>query len=1046
MELCTGTDAESQYRTIDLVLSDANGTVTQITYGDVAGPNGNVTGLYPTKTEVAANYSTLKRTSEATFDFYTGAVLTTTDVDNGVTNATEYDALGRPTKAISALGVTGLEAWTQTEYDDINRRVVVRSDLETKGDGKKVAVQFFDQLGRVRLSKTLEDATNQSATNETDGIKVQTRYKTVSGYTYQLSSNPYRANFPANETDPTMGWTLSTAWSTGRRSEVQTFSGGALPVAFGGSNQNSTGIIRTDIDANTTLVTDQAGKQRRSVTNALGQLIRVDEPDANGNLGSVASPTQPTFYSFDALNNLTVVTQGIQTRTFLYSSLSRMISETSPEAGTTTYEFDNGGNPTRKTDSRGVSTNFSYDALGRVTQKTYMGESGYTTPTITYIYDEWDHSKGKLTKISSSISETRFLSFDVAGRVTSSRQTTDGEDYDLQYSYNLAGMLVEQTYPSGRKVRNVFEGDSNLSMVQSRKSENQGYFNYAKNFAYNPTGAVTSMQLGNGNWQETAFNSRLQATQIAQGTTNGATNVLKLDLDYGSTQNNGNLISQTITIPGLAQPFIQTYTYDTLNRLTSATETNNSNQTWKQTFTFDRFGNRNFDEVNTTTLPKECNGNTEMCSVDRKLFNPSISPTTNRLNTSEDHGFDNAGNTTGDAHGRTFKYDGENKQYEVRDSGSQVIGQYYFDGAGKRVKKVVPSSGEVTVFVYDVGGNLSVEYSTNLSETQQVTYVTSDQLGSPRIKTDQNGAVVARNDYHPYGEEVSTSQRTQGLGYKSDDLRQRFTSYQRDEEIDLDFAEARMYSNRNGRFTTCDPIRNSKDHPANPQRWNLYIYVINNPLRLVDIDGEKPRTVNIFLGIKVKPGHLTPEGMKEWRELAKRPPKGVKVNIYTMDEGTATAKEFIKSISTENTTTIYFGHAYGDDTMGRGKGGVGLEFYDSQVAQADQVGKNEGKTVGLANVDAKGDSIGVFACDSGKTFDNLGSSKGTALVSMQNGPDLGTGIDALQQTALEFTRTAIRGSTPQASRDSAQAVFFANSHTGDGNKDNPGVTIRRLEQ
>ena len=87
----------------------------------------------------------------------------------------------------------------------MDRYIVVRSDLETKEDGRKEATQFFDQLGRVRLAKTLEDATTQSATNETDGIKVQTRYKTVAGYTYQLSSNPYRANYSANETGLDIG-------------------------------------------------------------------------------------------------------------------------------------------------------------------------------------------------------------------------------------------------------------------------------------------------------------------------------------------------------------------------------------------------------------------------------------------------------------------------------------------------------------------------------------------------------------------------------------------------------------------------------------------------------------------------------------------------------------------------------------------------------------------------------------------------------------------------------------------------------------------------
>jgi len=46
-----------------------------------------------------------------------------------------------------------------------------------------------------------------------------------------------------------------------------------------------------------------------------------------------------------------------------------------------------------------------------------------------------------------------------------------------------------------------------------------GLWNYAKNFTYNPAGAVTSMQLGNGRWESTQFNSRLQPTQIGLGAT-----------------------------------------------------------------------------------------------------------------------------------------------------------------------------------------------------------------------------------------------------------------------------------------------------------------------------------------------------------------------------------------------------------------------------------------------------------------------------------------------------------------------------------------------
>ena len=77
------------------MMTDAKGVQTQIMYGPVTGPNGTVTGLYPTQT-VSAYGTPLARTSAAAYDFYTGAVTSATDVDNNISTAMEYDALGRP--------------------------------------------------------------------------------------------------------------------------------------------------------------------------------------------------------------------------------------------------------------------------------------------------------------------------------------------------------------------------------------------------------------------------------------------------------------------------------------------------------------------------------------------------------------------------------------------------------------------------------------------------------------------------------------------------------------------------------------------------------------------------------------------------------------------------------------------------------------------------------------------------------------------------------------------------------------------------------------
>ena len=103
---------------------------------------------------------------------------------------------------------------------------------------------------------------------------------------------------------------------------------------------------------------------------------------------------------------------------------------------------------------------------------------------------------------------------------------------------------------------------------------------------------VCNWAIENGN-RNRPSNNRLQPTQIALGTTPGGTDKLNLVFTYGGATNNGNVLSQTITVPGLSQPFIQNYTYDELNRLSSATETNNGSGTWSQIFGYDRYGNRN---------------------------------------------------------------------------------------------------------------------------------------------------------------------------------------------------------------------------------------------------------------------------------------------------------------------------------------------------------------------------------------------------------------------------------------------------------------------
>jgi RHS repeat-associated protein len=69
----------------------------------------------------------------------------------------------------------------------------------------------------------------------------------------------------------------------------------------------------------------------------------------------------------------------------------------------------------------------------------------------------------------------------------------------------------------------------------------------------------------------------------------------------------------------------------------------------------------------------------------------------------------------------------------------------------------------------------------------------------------------------------------------------RFTGKERDAETELHYFGARYYRSVWGRFTSVDPVMNREAALRDPQRWNRYSYVLNNPLALADPDGRDPQ-------------------------------------------------------------------------------------------------------------------------------------------------------------------------------------------------------------
>jgi RHS repeat-associated protein len=801
---------------------DGRGNVTELFYDDCFGvPNGEAqTTSNPT--ELGSSTKTfafltkaknaLNQYSYAQYDYYLGSVIDFEDLNGIVASGYFNDSLDRPTEIKRAVG-TAAANHTVFAYDEINRIITTTADLNTNNDGGLVNKMLYDLMGRTIETRQYEGGGNY--------IAAQVQYDTL-GRAYK-TSNPFRPYL-----SETAVWTTRTFDGLSRVTSVTTPDSAVASTAYSG---------------NAITITDEAGKLRRSINDALGRLKRLDEPDAGNNLDSGGTPVQSTSYTYDVFDNLISVTQGVQTRTFVYDSLKRLISTTYPEAGTTTYGYDANGNLTSKVDARSITTTITYDAVNRITSKSYNDSP--QTPTINYFYDtqtlpsgaptfDRGYATGRLVAVTygSGSSTGGYRGYDQMGRVVRQYQRTGSVNYLVEATYFANSSVQTETYPavpSAGDRRSVSYTNDSAGRLASLSSSSTTYAPAASvsSIGYAAHNALSTETYGNGLVHAIDYNNRLQPTLIKLGTSGSPVSLVSLGYGYGSTNNNGNVLSHTYAGGGLT--YTQNFGYDSLNRLTTSSENSGSN--WSQTNAYDRYGNRWVD----------------LGGGNQSLY---FSTSTNRIS---GYSYDTAGNLLNDGT-HSYTYDAENKIAKV-----DSVAAYEYDGAGLRVRKLI---GENLIFVYGIGGQLVAEYSGSsgalLKEyvygadgllatiepaainSNGTRYTTPDHLGSPRVVTNSAASVISRHDYLPFGDEIGSGVggRTTGMGYilTSDAIRQKFTAKERDTETGLDFFGARYYQATQGRFTSVDPWLPSA-RPGNPQRWNRYSYTLNNPLRFTDPTG-----------------------------------------------------------------------------------------------------------------------------------------------------------------------------------------------------------------
>jgi YD repeat-containing protein len=667
-------------------------------------------------------------------DMNTGSLLGSTDQNgtqaNDSNHATlyRYDLLNRLVDVTSppTQAGTGETSYCYVDFGQSSHCVgsasntIYQSILATP-DPTICSSQTFDGLGR-RIVQLLQTGGCSSTATETDSA-----YDGL-GRVHSIS-NPYIGGSPTSVITylyDALGRVISKTAQDGVASSLYCYENARLFGQNNCSGNRSSFSYATWVD-----VADSVGNDSQQVSDGLNTLRAVIEPNPNASAGKLETDySSSTGYS-KSISQIgdTTLNEVTRMRTFVFDSLDRMTSSHNPETGTISYSYRLNGNlcagdvtvPCTKTDSRGVSTTYSYDALNRLTQRS---ASDGITRSQHYSYDGKDdggnalpwpyplYAIGRLSRTSDDISSASNLEYDSMGQLI---MKSDCLAMDCSYNdtqtatYDLAGNMTSLQYPYGPTIFNTYDTAGRLSKVTSNGTD---YISggSGNGIAYTAAGAESSLVLGNGVSQSNFYNNRLQpchtmVTSPWLPSNSGGGNLIDRESLYSTASSTpcGNETGNNGNIAAIADfrntNWSQTFSYDALNRLHSAIR---SDGAYYQTYNYDSFGNMILQDH----------------LVTQSAVVYGTDPVTNRMLRSHDGGnnygdyvYDAAGNLTQAGDGITpaitYQYNATNQLLSI--NGGQTA-SYLYDAMDDRVHK---QAGNIeTDYVY-FGGQPIAELDQN---------------------------------------------------------------------------------------------------------------------------------------------------------------------------------------------------------------------------------------------------------------------------------------------------------------------------------------------
>ncbi len=700
-------------------------------------------------------------------------LIQSTQMNNNTIQMT-YDALNRKIQEQDNQGVL-----VQYTYDN-KGNVLSKTDpngntTQYTYNGIDQKISEIDPLGETMLF-SYDDNSNLLSTTDREGHVMNMQYDAL--------------NRKVSQTDHLGNTTTFTRDANGNTTAIIDANGNTTQYVFDANSRNTTeqfedGTTKNytyDAVGNMISRTDNKGETINYQYDDGDRLITIDYPDSNDDT-----------YTYNNLNKLVSATNGNAIINFTYNADSRLLSE-ELNGYVTAYAYDL-NNRTRTIsypNGRSIQENFDYRY-----QMTSIQEGGTTLASFTY------DAGGRITQKSYANGVTSTFSFNANDNPLSILHNNGNPFVHLQYSYDKEDNKLSATALHQSDQSEQYEYDFNHRLINYKKgviaSNNIPSPNQQEEFTIDPLYNKVA-QIVNGNTTTYSANEMNEITQM----NNGSSTSLFHDA-------NGNL-----TYDGFFH-----YSYDYANRLIVAAEDANLEQMVAH-YKYDALGRR----IQKIAEGKITNYYYQgMRIILEEVLNPNCpyylslyERETGQVKLYQARDFVTS----------TATID-SNSDVTYQAGDSIVLASGFCVELGSEflaeIQACDPNTDTPEQISYVYGTSIDDVISMNSSTCTH--YFHKNALGSVIALTDDVGSITERYEYSPYGEVKIYDANYNERSSSECNNPYRYTGRRFDKETTTYYYRARQYHPRLGRFLQRDPF----DYT---DAMNLYQYAKSNPIKYLD--------------------------------------------------------------------------------------------------------------------------------------------------------------------------------------------------------------------